>query len=179
MAISKNNRASGCETNRFFLDLFRDNTDSDARERAWHTAMAHAGEGAPPLRFPVYETLYLINVHAQKLLDLLDDVSSRFGIDHNSLAYHQSLIQLVRAGASQNIAVFMSGVEITDEWLFDRQRANEEKTLRDPDDVYISVREREAERVRLGLAPRIRFMDETANGEEPNDPQQPDQQTEL
>ena len=66
--------------------------------------MAHAGEGTPPLRFPVYETLYLINVYAQKLVDLLEEVSVRFGIDHESREYHQSLIQFVRAVASQSIA---------------------------------------------------------------------------
>ena len=41
--------------------------------------MAHAGEGTPPLRFPVYECLYLINVYSQKLIDLLDEACNRFG----------------------------------------------------------------------------------------------------
>jgi hypothetical protein len=161
MAISKNNRASSFETNPFFLELFRALSNSDERERAWHTAMAHAGEGTPPLRFPVYETLYLINVHAQKLIDLLEDTRARFGIDQESLEYHQSLIQLVRAAASQSIAAYMNDVEVTDEWLFDRQRAHEENKLRDPDDVYISVRQREADRISLGLPPRIQFLDPT------------------
>ena len=165
MAVSKHNRASGCETNPFFLSLFRDRTDTDERERAWHAAMAHAGEGAPPLRFPVYETLYLINVHAQKLIDLLDDVCRRFGINL-SLEYHQSLIQLVRAEASQSIAEHMNNVESTDEWLFDRQRASQENKLRDPDDVYISVRQREAERISLGFPPRIQFLDQPPTGDE-------------
>jgi hypothetical protein len=172
MAASKDNRASGCETNPFFLELFRDRSDSDERERTWHTAMAHAGEGMPPLRFPVYETLYQINVHAQKLVDLLEEVSVRFGIDHESLEYHQSLIQFVRAVASQSIAEYMNDVEVTEEWLFERQRVVEENKLRDPDDVYISVRQREAERLGLGLAPRIRFLDQTPAEpvSEPTDP---------
>jgi hypothetical protein len=160
MATSKDNRASGCETNPFFLELFRDHFESDERERAWLTAMAHAGEGTLPLRFPVYETLYLINVHAQKLIDLLEEMACRFGIDHDSLEYHHSLIQLVRSGASQSIVEHMNGVETTDEWLFDRQRIVEENKLRDADDVYISVRQREEERIGLGLAPRIQFLDE-------------------
>jgi hypothetical protein len=165
MAASKDNRASGCEPNPFFLELFRDRSDSDERERTWHTAMAHAGEGMPPLRFPVYETLYQINVHAQKLVDLLEEVSVRFGIDHESLEYHQSLIQFVRAVASQSIAEHMNDVEITEEWLFERQRVTEENKLRDPDDVYISVRQREAERIGLGLPPRIQFLDKSPSGE--------------
>ena len=160
MAVPKHTRASGCETNPFFLELFRDHSDSDERERSWHTAMAHAGEGTPPLRFPTYETLYLINVHAQKLIDLLCEMTDRFGIDPESLEYHRSLIQLVRAGASQSIAAFMSDVELTDEWLFERLRGKEENKLRDPDDIYISVREREMERISQGFSPRIQFLDQ-------------------
>jgi hypothetical protein len=34
----------------------------------------------PPLRFPVYEYLHLINVHAQKLVDLLDETSNRIRV---------------------------------------------------------------------------------------------------
>jgi hypothetical protein len=160
MAVPKHNRATGCETNPFFLELFRDRSNSDERERLWHTAMIHAGEGTLPLRFPVYETLYLINLHSQKLVDLLYEMSDRFGIDTDSLDYHQSLIQLVRAGASQSVASFMNDVELTDEWLFDRLRVKEENELRDPDDVYISVREREKVRTDQGLPPRIQFLNE-------------------
>jgi hypothetical protein len=87
-------------------------------------------------------------------------MTDRFGIDTESLDYHQSLIQLVRAGASQSVAAFMNDVELTDEWLFDRQRVKEENDLRDPDDVYISVREREKARVNQGLPPRIQFLAE-------------------
>ena len=82
MAVSKHTGASGCDTNPFFLEHFRDHSESDERERRWHTAMVHAGEGTPPLRFPVYECLYLINVHSQKLVDLLEEVSNRFGVEH-------------------------------------------------------------------------------------------------
>jgi len=167
MAVSKHNRASGCETNPFFLELFRDKSESDDRERLWHTAMAHAGEGMPPLRFPVYECLYLINVHAQKLVDLIDESSKRFGIDSEYLVYYQSLIQYVRAAASQNIVAFMDDVELTEEWLFDRQRAREEGKIRDPADVNSEVRRIEAEHVNEGLAPKIQFLDEADEEDEP------------
>jgi hypothetical protein len=120
MAVSKHTRAAGCETNSFFLELFRDHSESDERERLWHTSMAHAGEGTPALRFPVYECLYLINVHSQKLVDLLDEACTRFGVEHDSLVYYQSLIQCVRAGASQDIVAFMNDIELTEEWLFER-----------------------------------------------------------
>lgn len=54
----------------------------------------------------------------------------------------------------------MNGVEITEEWLFERQRANEEKNRRDPEDAYLEVRQREAERASEGLRPRVQFLDE-------------------
>ena len=84
----------------------------------------------------------------------------KYGIDSEYLEYHQSLIQLVRAGASQGIAAFMSDVEVTDEWLFERQRFREEAKFRDPDDIYISVREREKARENQGLPRRIQFLDQ-------------------
>ena len=160
MAVSKHNRASGCETNPFFLEVFHDLSESDERERLWHAAMAHAGEGDPPLRFPIYEYLYLINVHSQKLVDLLAEASNRFGVGHRSLVYYQSLVQCVRARASQDIVSFMNSVELTEEWLFERLRVAEERKLRDPEDAYLEVRQLEAERAQNGLAPRIRFLED-------------------
>jgi hypothetical protein len=54
----------------------------------------------------------------------------------------------------------MAGVEHTEAWLFQTQQRSEEEKLRDPDDVYITVRRREAERMKMGLPPRIRFLDQ-------------------
>ena len=76
----------------------------------------------------------------QKLIDLLDETCNRFGVEHESLVHYQSLIQCVRAGASQDIVSFMNDVELTEEWLFERQRINEERKLRDPEDAYLEVR---------------------------------------
>jgi hypothetical protein len=159
MAATKHACASGCDINPFFLELFRDRSETDERERLWHTAIVHAGEGTPPLRFPVYECLYLINMHSQKLVDLLEELSKRFCVEHDSVAYYQSLIQCVRAGASQDIVSFMNDVELTEEWLFERLRINEEKKLRDPEDAYLEVRRQESEREEKGLPPRIQFLE--------------------
>ena len=160
MAVSKHNRASGCATNPFFLEVFREHSESDERERLWHAAMGHAGEGDPPLRFPVYECLYRINIYAQMLVDLLDETSTRFGVEYASVSYYQSLIQSVRAGASQDIVSFMNGVEITETWLFEQLRKSEETNLRDPEDPYLEVRRLEAERAKKGLPPRLEFLED-------------------
>jgi hypothetical protein len=94
------------------------------------------------------------------MVELLGELGSKFAIGRESLLCHQSLIQYVRASVSQGIVELMNGVELTDAWLHQSQQRVEESKLRDPDDVYISVRRREAERLRQGLPPRIRFLDE-------------------
>jgi hypothetical protein len=160
MAASKDTRRSAPDTNPFFLKLFRNSSVSKERERIWHEAVSHAGAGDPPLRFPVYEHLYLINVYAQKMVELLEDLSRKFAINSESLLYHQSMLQYVRASASHGLIDFMARVEETEAWLHQSQQRAEEQKLRDPDDVYISVRLREAELRRQKLPPRIQFLDE-------------------
>jgi hypothetical protein len=73
--------------------------------------------------------------------------------------YHQFLIEQVRSVVSCDVVEHMAGAEHTDAWVFESARRMEEKKLRDPDDVYYLVREREKERTKLGLPPLIRFLD--------------------
>ena len=161
MAASKDTRRSASDTNPFFLKLFRNSSVSKERERVWQDAVRRAGTGDPQLRFPIYEHLYLLNVYAQKMVELLEDVTRKFAINRESLSYCQAMLQYVRASASHGLIEFMAGVEQTEAWLHQSQQRVEEEKLRDPDDVYISVRKREAERVRQRLLPRIQFLDES------------------
>jgi hypothetical protein len=160
MAVSKHTCKDAPGANPFFLKLFGNSRVSEERERAWHDTVRHAGTGSPPLRFPAYEHLYLLNVYAQKMVELLEDLGGKFSINREPMLYRQSLIQYVRASASQDIVDFMSGVELTEAWLFENQRRKEENSLRNPEDVYYSVRHRETERAQQGLPPRVRFLDE-------------------
>jgi hypothetical protein len=164
MAVSKNTRRSVPDTNAVFQKFFQNSQVSDERERAWHQAVRHAGGGMPPLRFPVYEDLYLLNVYAQSMVDQLNEITGKYSLDQEVSTYHQCLIQYVRASVSQDIVEFMAGIEHTDAWLFESQRKVEEKNLRDPDDVYSLVRDREQERMQQGLPPRIRFVDDAQAG---------------
>jgi hypothetical protein len=159
MAVSKHIRIPAPETDPFFLELFRKSQISKERERAWRAAVRKAGKGNPALRFPVYGYLYGLNICAQEIIDLLERLSSSFALGRDSLRYHQSQVQYVRASVSQAILDSMAGVEITDAWLFENQRRREENSLRDPDDVYVSARERETERIAQGLPPRIKFLE--------------------
>ena len=164
MAVSKHTRKGEPGTNPVFRELFRNSNLSDKREQEWQDAVRHAGTGTPPLRFPVYEHLYQFNLCAQKMVELLEELSKRFAIDPKALLYHQSMIQSVRALISLDIVESMAGVEHTEAWLFQTQQRSEEEKLRDPDDVYITVRRREAERIKMGLPPRIQFLDEPRSG---------------
>ena len=160
MATSNDTRRSGPDTNPFFRELFRNSQVSDKRQQEWHDAVRRAETGTTPLRFPVYEHLYQFNLCAQKMVELLEELSSKFAIDPKALLYNQAMIQYLRAVISVDIVESMAGVEHTEAWLFQSQQRSEEEKLRDPDDVYIAVRQREAERIKMGLSPRIRFIDE-------------------
>ena len=159
MAVSKHTRKGASGTNPVFRELFLNSQISTEREQEWQNAVRHAGTGTPPLRFPVYENLYQFNLCAEKMVELLEELSSKFAIEPKALLYHQSLIQYARSVISLDIVESMAGVEHTEAWLFQTQQRSEEEKLRDPDDVYITVRRREAERIKLGLPPLIRFID--------------------
>src|ERR1700721_1299358 len=159
MATSNDTRRSGPDTNPFFRELFRNGQVSDKRQQEWQDAVGRAGTGTAPLRFPVYEHLYQFNLCAQKMVELVEELSSNFAIDPEARLYSQSLIQYLRASISLDIVEQMAGVEHTEAWLFQSQQRSEEGKRRDPDDVYITVGQREAERIKMGLPPRIRFMD--------------------
>jgi hypothetical protein len=87
-----------------------------------------------------------------------------FGFELESTAHYQSLIQSVRANASQDILSFMNGVELTESWLFERLRGSEETSLRDPEDVYLEVQRWEDERAEKGLPPRLEFIEDLNSG---------------
>lgn len=162
MAVSKHTRRPVSDTNQRIQKFFHNSmASSDDREHEWREAVRYTGTGTPPLRFPIYEHLYFFNVYSQQLVELIRKINGKFGICPQDSLYHESLIQQVRAGVTSDILDRMHGVEITDEWLFGAFRREEEKGLRDPDDVYFDVRKREQERIKQGLAPRIRFLDQT------------------
>jgi hypothetical protein len=160
MAASKDTRRCAPDTNPIFLKLFRNSSVSKERECIWHDAAHHAGAGDPPLRFPVYEHLYLLNVYTQKMVEPLENQSRKFAINSQSLPYLQSVLQYVRAAASHGQIDFMARVEETEAGFHLSQQRVEEEKLRDPDNIHVTVGQREVERRRQKLPPRIRFLGE-------------------
>jgi hypothetical protein len=159
MAVSKHTRRSDSDTNQRIQNIFRRSQVSAERKQAWHQAVQYAEIGTPPLRFPIYEQLYFLNVYSQKLVDLVKEIASKFGIRPEQCLYHQSMIQQVRAGVTGDVLAYMNGIEVTEEWISGSLRREEEKGFRDPDDVYLEVQAREKERIKKGLTPRIHFLD--------------------
>ena len=159
MATSKSTRRSPLSTRQPVLELFRKGNMSDERSREWLDATAHLEEDAPfTLRFPIYGHLHALNLHAQSMIDALGEIGRSMHCD--DMAYYLTLVQFTRSMVTGDVLDHMSGVEDTEEWIFDTLQCEEERKLHDPEDVYIHVRRREAERVALGMPPRIRFLDE-------------------
>jgi hypothetical protein len=173
MAVSKNTRRSDSDTNQSLKEILQSNKISANREQCWSRALLHTETGDPPLRFPIYEHLYQININAQALVDALRAVSDKFTLNQTWSVYHQSLVQYVRAAAARNILTEMTEIEHTEAWLFQTLRDREEKKFYDPDDVYFEVRDREAERTQQGLPPRIHFLDEEPKTKPPSEPDKP------
>lgn len=133
MQTLKQKKQSEDATNPFFSDLFAKCSGTDDREQEWRKAIVHVGGGLEPMRFPVYESLFLINTQSQKLLHLLEETSRRYDVFDEQLPFFRSMIQCVRAGASQEIVSLMNDVEVTEEWLFERLRLSEQKKLQERD----------------------------------------------
>jgi len=116
------------DKSRLFNEFFRDGKIPEERERAWRDAVRHPESGTPSLRFSVYQDLYLFNVHAQAMIDLLEKISGFCGIAEGPLLYHQSLLQQVRASACSTALNHMTGIEDTEVWLLGQlSRADEKK----------------------------------------------------
>src|SRR5260370_22348789 len=96
MAVSKSTLRSVSDTSQQIQEIFRASQVSEDRERAWHHAVHHSGIGTPPLRFPVYEPLYFLNLYAQKLVDLLKEIGGTFGIGEELSLHKQFLVPPVR-----------------------------------------------------------------------------------
>jgi hypothetical protein len=160
MAVSKSTRGRTDDTRRRIQTLFHKSRVSEERRRAWHSATAHLEAGVAGLRFPVYEDLYNLNLHVQKLFDLVGKIHEKLSTPPDDALYHQYLIQQIRSAVTSDVLDQMGDIEHIEGWLFESLRRAEERKLRDPEDVYLMVREQEAERARNGNPPRIRFLED-------------------
>ena len=113
--------------------LLRNKNVSPEQRKIWKAAVRGSERQNAPLRFSLYEQLYLLNLHSQKLVELLKEVDKGFDLFGGLSAYYQSQIQEVRSLASQNIVEFMNDIEITDSVLFAALREQQDAQMLDSD----------------------------------------------
>ena len=108
---------------------------------------------SPKLR--IYESLFLLNQGVDYVVALLRGME-KFPFAHkDDLQCGQAQIEQVRADVNADFAEHLMDSERHDEGRFWKQRRAYEKKWRDPDDVYLSVEEREEQRKKQGLPPRV------------------------
>ena len=112
-----------------------------------------ASARSPKLR--IYESLFLLNQSIDQVVTILRGMEKLSCADKESLQLAQVEIEEVRADVNADFVEELVDLERLDEGRFWKQKRAYEKKWRDPDDVYIDVEQREEERKKQGLPPRI------------------------
>jgi hypothetical protein len=121
---------------------------------------------SPKLR--VYESLFLLNEGVDHVITLLRSMEKLPFCDKESVQCAVVEIEEVRCDVNANFTEHLADSERFDEGRFWKQRREFEKEWRDPDDVYIEVEQREEERKKHGLPPRLGVLPHSAVAEEEN-----------
>jgi hypothetical protein len=119
---------------------------------------------SPKLR--IYESLFLLNQGVDHVVATLRCMQRFSFVRKHALQCAQDEIEELRAGMNADFMEELAPRERNDEGRFWKQRRTHEKKLEDPDDAYVSVQEREEERKRRGLPPRIGVLPHSAVAEE-------------
>jgi hypothetical protein len=119
----------------------------------------------PPARSPklrIYETLFLLNQGVDQVVAILRGMEKFPFAQGDALQCAQARIEEVRADVNADFVEKLGDRERHDEGRFWKQRRAYEEKLKDPDDVYMSVEEREEERKQQGLPPRVGIIPHSA-----------------
>lgn len=119
---------------------------------------------SPKLR--IYESLFLLNQGVDHVVALLRGMGKFPFADKESVQSAVAEIEEVRCDMNADFVEHLADSERHDEGRFWKQRRAYEKKWRDPDDVYLSVEEREEERKKQGLPPRLGILPHSAVAEE-------------
>jgi hypothetical protein len=119
---------------------------------------------SPKLR--LYESLFLWNEGVDQLVATLRSMEKLPFADKESLQTAQLTVEEVRADVNADFVEEMVEMERIDEGRFCKQKRAYEKKWRDPDDVYLDVEQREEERKKQGLPPRIGIVPYAAVADE-------------
>lgn len=119
---------------------------------------------SPKLR--VYESLFLLNQGVDQIVVLLQGMEKLSIADKESVRCAVVEIEEVRCDMTADFTEKLADSERFDEGRFWNQRREFEKKWCDPDDVYIDVQQREEERRRRGLRPRLGVLPRSEANEE-------------
>jgi hypothetical protein len=119
---------------------------------------------SPKLR--IYESLFLLNEGMDHVTTLLREMEKFPFADKESMQSAIVEIEEVRCDMNADFTEHLADSERFDEGRFWKQRRALEKKWRDPDDVYLDVERREAERQKQGLPPRVGVLPHSAVAEE-------------
>lgn len=131
---------------------------------------SNEGIGSPFLKQPptcslklrIYESLFLLNQGVDQIVALLHGMIA----DNESVQCAVVEIEEVRCDMNADFTEKLADSERFDEGRFWEQHRESEKKWRDPDDVYIEVQQREEERKKEGLRPRLGVLLRSAVNEE-------------
>jgi len=110
------------------------------------------------MRFPIYESLYLLNRNLQETIDLLDHIQRCPHMAKGKFKAYQVEIECLRSEATQDVLEIMNDIEIHEAYKWDKQKKAYDDGRRDPDDIYLEVQERELQRRKEGLPPLIGIL---------------------
>jgi hypothetical protein len=115
---------------------------------------------SPKLRF--YESLLLWNQGVDQLVATLRRLEKLPFADKRALQCTQAEIEELRAGVNADFVEEIGEHERREQGRFWKQRRAYEKEREDPDDVYFEVEEREEQRRKQGLPPRLGIVPHSA-----------------
>ena len=122
------------------------------------------------MRFPIYESLYFLNRNIQDLVVILEEIKKAPGIRKRAFDAYRVDIEYLRSHATQDVLEVMNDKELSEMATLGRQKKVYEDSLRDLDDVYFEVQEREEQRHKQGLPSLIGvlrgYKPSTADGQE-------------
>jgi hypothetical protein len=110
------------------------------------------------MRFPIYEHLCQLNRNLQETVEILERIRQLPRINKKRFGAYQVEIEFLRAEACQDIAEIMDAIESEESHQFWLKKQAYEKSISDPDDIYFDVIQREAERRKKGLPPRLEIV---------------------
>jgi hypothetical protein len=112
-------------------------------------------KGGKSMRFPIYESLYFLNRNIQDLVVILDEIKKAPGIPKRAFDAYRVDIEYLRSQATQDVLEVMNDKEINEMATLGKQKKAYEDSIRDLDDVYFEVQDREEQRRKEGLPPLI------------------------